>query len=1697
MLSVRRGSGVAFGTAFTLVLLCATALLAAPPTVDHVVRFDEADFALRATEQGTRLDLQGASALTVEGRPLLPSQSLLFVLPRGTRIASVEVLDAVYAPMEGTVDRARALLSSDGEPAREADLFAGDDDARARSGVYPVVAAVAGATSSLRGWSVGSVDLVPARVLADGRLERLERARLRLHLEIDPHSNDFVTRKVAWPGVAAHDAERVREVVRNREDVDRWAPSPGVDPAVARVDFSILGGRAKVYRPVDGPIEHLIVTNEAMRPEFERLAQRRTQEGLRSAVVSIEQIQANARPGGDLQETIRYFLRSAYEQWGLQYVLMGGDAEVLPPRYARSFFYPVGGFTDIPTDLYFAALDGNWNDDADGIFAEAYQDFLNVGDGADFLAELAIGRAPAKTLSEAQTFVDKTLRYSDPTDLAYLGRALFLSEVLFPQAWNGVDPITLDGAIYSENIVFNSIIGGGNLMQSWRMYENFGAYFGSIAESKQAALDSMQTGNFGLVNHVGHGFYYNMSVGDANIFVADAITLSNSPHEFILHALNCSSGAFDFDALLERFLSDPDGGTCASIGSSRAAFPTTADVYQQAFYEEVFVNGNVRLGDAQAAARARSVASTNVEGSHRWTHLTYHLFGDPAMRMWRQQPAVPVVTHASSLTLGEGSLSVQVNAAGAVAGATVAATRSDGGFSVGTTDATGLAVLDLTGLTDRTGNVTLVVSGANLDPYTATIGVAAAGVHVRATANAVVDDGSGSSIGDGDGQPDSGETVEWWFQFENNGGVGTASGLTAKLVPVDAPGATVVVDSATVGSVSAGSPVFGVPPFVVQLDPSIVDGSVLSFRVDTTDGVQTWSQPAQLQVLSPEVEVSRLRWDDTALGNGDGVIDPGETVDLIVELVNWGTGTANAITGTLTSASPNVSIVSASDSWANLGSGMVQTGASGLRIIESDTSIENWMTLTLADDRGHVWTHDFELRLPAAPAQPALDTAFGPDRIAIEMPATSEPHFYGYRVYRSDSAAGPFVEATRERVVRSGFYMDTGLAQLTRYYYQVALVDSSGVESPFSPQASASTAPPEAAGFPLPFAREMAGAIAVGNMRGDGLPVVTFGSDWIYAIAADGSELLDGDGDSQTLGPLGGDPANLRFTPSGVSMVDLDGDGLDEVIGSNWLSSQVYVLRADGSNFPGWPQQMNNKSWATPVVGDLDNDGDMEIVVNNVGARTYVWNHDGTDFFDGDANPATNGVFQIRTGENFNRSSPALYDLDGDGNLEIIFGTHFRNGNDNFVYALKTDGTNAPGWPKNTGPNGFCVGHATLGDLDGDGSVEICLQIEDGLFHIWGPDGSERFGSPYPVFSQAALRDSKAPAAALGDFDKNGDLELVVVSIIDEHSCDVMIMDHDGTIWPGWPRTLPGLSESSPLIGDINGDLSMDIVFGIGGGTDNDPNVLYAFNADGTDVQGFPITLPGAVRAVPVIDDFDLDGDVDVVYAGFDRFVHVWDMPFPYRSYLTPWKTFQANNRRTGVYLQDRATSTAIADLRVRPGIEGVLIESIFGGVPTADLQVDIDRRELPSEVFERIASGVDLDGDELVYLDRGARPGATYEYRLLLAGGAAEFLSETVSVPVQRARLLPNVPNPFNPSTTLRFEVPGTAGSQVPTRLAIYDLGGRLVRVLLDEPLSPGAHERLWDGRDASGRPVGSGVYFARLRSAGQGQTLKMTLVK
>jgi len=93
----------------------------------------------------------------------------------------------------------------------------------------------------------------------------------------------------------------------------------------------------------------------------------------------------------------------------------------------------------------------------------------------------------------------------------------------------------------------------------------------------------------------------------------------------------------------------------------------------------------------------------------------------------------------------------------------------------------------------------------------------------------------------------------------------------------------------------------------------------------------------------------------------------------------------------------------------------------------------------------------------------------------------------------------------------------------------------------------------------------------------------------------------------------------------------------------------------------------------------------------------------------------------------------------------------------------------------------------------------------------------------------------------------------------------------------------------------------------------------------------------------------------------------------------------------------------------------------------------------------------------------------------------------------VQRTALHGIHPNPFNPRTTVRFDLQKSG----PVRLRIYDVRGRLVQVLADEWMQPGRYEMVWEGDDRKGSRVASGVYFLTMEASGERFRRKMALIR
>jgi hypothetical protein len=362
-------------------------------------------------------------------------------------------------------------------------------------------------------------------------------------------------------------------------------------------------------------VEYVIVTSELLAPEFEVLASWRTAHDLPSEVRTVEWITTHY-PGADGAESVRLFLKDASASLGTIFALLGGDAEVVPVRYARSSYQTP---TDILCDYYFMCLDGTWNADGDQHFGE-------VDDAVDLLPEMFVGRAPVSTVLEARAFVERTITYAtSPAGPGYPASALFLAESLGET----------HGAMIAE--AARTFIPPSFVQQ--RLYTEAENWPGAIELTRQAAIGEIDAGH-GVVLHVGNGDETSWGLGDASLSIGDVQALNNAPRFSVIYAFSGWTAAFDTDdSIGEHWLTSP-GGAAAYVGCTNSAWLSPSEDLINEWVRLLFSpQGGTYIGPVTAFALQGLADQAQTESPARRMIFTLALLGDPTLALRKDTPA--------------------------------------------------------------------------------------------------------------------------------------------------------------------------------------------------------------------------------------------------------------------------------------------------------------------------------------------------------------------------------------------------------------------------------------------------------------------------------------------------------------------------------------------------------------------------------------------------------------------------------------------------------------------------------------------------------------------------------------------------------------------------------------------------------------------------------------------------------------------------------------------------------------------------------------------------------------------------------------------------------------------------------------------------------------------------------------------------
>jgi len=348
----------------------------------------------------------------------------------------------------------------------------------------------------------------------------------------------------------------------------------------------------------------------------------------------------------------------------------------------------------------------------------------------------------------------------------------------------------------------------------------------------------------------------------------------------------------------------------------------------------------------------------------------------------------------------------------------------------------------------------------------------------------VDDDNTGGTVGNGDGVIDAGETVDLTLEMINSGGSSSGS---VDLVLRSNDGGVVLADStAAVGVIGPSGTQAASDALRVTFSSSFADeASVVFDLVIKENSVEAWEDEFSKIVHAPELEHVTIRIDDTALGNGDGVVDAGETFTLYYGLKNFGTGAAYGLTAELNDLYGKFIFVDSTDTYLDLDPMIYGENVTGFVLIEPNVSVENSMEIVITDAYGRSVFERFELRAPDPPANLSFNPAFGSDRLSVEWEQSLSADAARYNVFQSVTTGGPYSKINVDPVDHTVF-LDVGLASSTRYYYVVTTVDDSGNESAPSTEFSGSTNPDQMEGWPIQMNKETVSSPVIGDIDGDG-----------------------------------------------------------------------------------------------------------------------------------------------------------------------------------------------------------------------------------------------------------------------------------------------------------------------------------------------------------------------------------------------------------------------------------------------------------------------------------------------------------------------------------------------------------------------------------------------------------------------------------
>ena len=638
------------------------------------------------------------------------------------------------------------------------------------------------------------------------------------------------------------------------------------------------------------PVKYVIIADPAFQAAIQPLVDWKTRKGF-----MVVEGYTNDPNVGNTTSSIHAFIKNMYDNATTSnpaptYLLIIGDDGQVP-----SFSGNSGSHL---SDMYYCEFDG----------------------GGDFYPEMYYGRFSATNVGEVETQVNKTLTHEkftfpDPS---------FLDEVVLVAGVDASMASTYgNGQInYGTDYYFNVAHG---LIPHTYLYGS-GSPITSDQSGASAAIIADVSAGVGFANYTAHCGPAGWS--DPSFEISDISGLQNYDQYGVMVGNCCQSNKFDVaECFGEAILRASNKGAVGYIGGSNntywnedywwavgngsiSANPTYAGT-GLALYDCLMHENGEQQADwfitTGQMIHAGNLAVTQAGGSEQYYWEIYHIMGDPSLMPYIGVPTVLTASHVAATPIGTNTFTVNTEE-----NAYVAISMNGVLLDAQLADATGIVNLTFPAISN-VGIADIVITKQFKQPYEGTVQIISPNGPYVVYASSVVNDIGGNN----NSLVDYNELIDMTVDLHNVGSV-NANSVNVVISTTD-PYVTLINTSINIPLINA-SQIASIPtPFSFQVASFVPDQHVVAFTLTISDNLgNIWSSTVNVVLNAPVLDHTNFTIDDAIFGNGNGSLDAGETLDLIVDVTNIGHADIDGLIATLGSLSSYLTVNSVASNIASL-----------------------------------------------------------------------------------------------------------------------------------------------------------------------------------------------------------------------------------------------------------------------------------------------------------------------------------------------------------------------------------------------------------------------------------------------------------------------------------------------------------------------------------------------------------------------------------------------------------------------------------------------------------------------------------------------------------------------------------------------------------------------------------------------------------